>query len=606
MNGSFRPLSRCLGLAALIVLSVGTLPCLATTWIKCARGADDTTWQYDADSVRTYEKLIFVWFKVTLAKPEYNPDFKANVAYVVLGQVLACSTRASANITSNFYNQEGQLLGSIPGSASKFQPLVPGSAISYAAEAVCGLGTHRDEAPGTKGTQPGAETGSTVGSGFVVTRTGLVVTALHVVNDCASILVTDSLKGIRHAHLEAFDGSADLALLKCDRGFNATALFREGTVPRAGEKVTVLGFPLAGLLADQVNVSEGIVSATAGLHNDPSMLQVSAPVEPGSSGGPLLDASGNVVGVVVAKLDALAIARAIGDVPQNINFAIKGELAQSFLRTHGVKFETAKFTTSRAADDLASQGRAFTVQVECVPATPAKETTKSVRRPLPGSKLSDGVPGTFVPTPAQGPGGVLTIEALGTGVPVRVDGKPVGSTPLSVEVGVGVHLIVGGNDVCGPESRVVQVEPNETSRVQLELDCPQRTPTPIMPPQQSSVALPSGKTRSTSTPTPNCSQAEFDITVSPTPGEGWIEVDVDGEPCIRESFPQAFRSSAFSCRMQAGAHPIEVLMRGGKGDVLGRTQYFLNLCRSPRWSLRVTELAGRNWIFSLEPGSAAP
>src|SRR5664280_695089 len=152
MNGSFRPLSRCLGLAALIVLSVGTLPCLATTWIKCARGADDTTWQYDADSVRTYEKLIFVWFKVTLATPEYNPDFKANVAYVVLGQVLACSTRASANITSNFYNQEGQLLGSIPGSASKFQPLVPGSAISYAAEAVCGLGTHRDEAPGTKGT----------------------------------------------------------------------------------------------------------------------------------------------------------------------------------------------------------------------------------------------------------------------------------------------------------------------------------------------------------------------------------------------------------------------------------------------------------------------
>jgi hypothetical protein len=67
-------------------------------------------------------------------------------------------------------------------------------------------------------------------------------------------------------------------------------------------------------------------------------LQISAPVQPGDSGGPLLDRHGDVVGVVVAKLDAVKIASATGDIPhQNVNFAIKASVAAAFLKANGVR-----------------------------------------------------------------------------------------------------------------------------------------------------------------------------------------------------------------------------------------------------------------------------
>ena len=128
----------------------------------------------------------------------------------------------------------------------------------------------------------------------------------------------------------------DLALIAVDSSLRSIASFRSNPI-RSGEDVIALGFPLRGLLALDLNVSKGIVSATAGLLNDTSQLQISAGVQPGNSGGPLLDSDGSVVGVVVSKLDAIAVANAIGDIPQNINFAIKAELSEVFLRSQRVE-----------------------------------------------------------------------------------------------------------------------------------------------------------------------------------------------------------------------------------------------------------------------------
>jgi S1-C subfamily serine protease len=91
-----------------------------------------------------------------------------------------------------------------------------------------------------------------------------------------------------------------------------------------------LGYPLSGLLSSDANVSVGNVSALAGLRDDSRYLQISAPVQPGNSGGPLLDASGHLVGIVTAKLDAVRLARFTGDIPQNVNFALKTEVARTF------------------------------------------------------------------------------------------------------------------------------------------------------------------------------------------------------------------------------------------------------------------------------------
>jgi S1-C subfamily serine protease len=74
-----------------------------------------------------------------------------------------------------------------------------------------------------------------------------------------------------------------------------------------------------------------VISATAGINKQAGLLQISAPIQPGSSGGPVVDKSGNVIGVVVSKLNAIKIARLIGDVPQNVNFAVHGHIATKFL-----------------------------------------------------------------------------------------------------------------------------------------------------------------------------------------------------------------------------------------------------------------------------------
>jgi hypothetical protein len=115
-----------------------------------------------------------------------------------------------------------------------------------------------------------------------------------------------------------------------------------------------------------VIVTNGIINALAGLEDDPSRVQISAPVQPGNSGGPLLDRSGNVVGVVVEKLNATWTAKKFsGDIPQNVNFAIKPEVLRLFLEANRLQFRQAASGPKIGTVDLASRARQFTVKVEC-------------------------------------------------------------------------------------------------------------------------------------------------------------------------------------------------------------------------------------------------
>ncbi len=143
------------------------------------------------------------------------------------------------------------------------------------------------------------------------------------------------------------------------------ATFRSGRGVRPGDSIMVIGFPLKGLLAEDPSVTTGVVSALAGPGNDARLIQITAPVQPGNSGGPLLDEAGNVVGVVVSKLDALKVAAITGDIPQNVNFAIDARLAQQFLDANGVDYETAQSKLRLTPADVAERGMKFTVSVEC-------------------------------------------------------------------------------------------------------------------------------------------------------------------------------------------------------------------------------------------------
>ncbi|UIJ71392.1 serine protease [Aurantimonas sp. HBX-1] len=174
------------------------------------------------------------------------------------------------------------------------------------------------------------------GSGFVVSRDGWLLTNAHVVNACTKVLVGQSDVVSR----TIIDPTNDLALIKVDRAIGEP-LEISVEKPRLGEDILALGFPLRSILADSLNVTRGNVSSLLGLMNDERYLQISAPVQPGNSGGPLVDLAGRVVGVVTAKLNAVAVADATGDIPQSINFAIRPGAATAFLEANGIDYEEA-------------------------------------------------------------------------------------------------------------------------------------------------------------------------------------------------------------------------------------------------------------------------
>lgn len=202
------------------------------------------------------------------------------------------------------------------------------------------------------------------GTGFAVSRQGHILTNYHVVEGCGSIRAT--VEGVqKELAVVGTDARNDLAVLKLPGSIPSIARFREGRNIRPGDSVVLVGFPLPGLLASEANVTTGTVSALAGLGNDTRFLQMTAPAQPGNSGGPVLDQSGHIVGVVVSKLNALLIAKATGDIPQNINFAINGAVAKVFLDSHGVGYETAASAKKLEPAEVGAAAKQFTFLLEC-------------------------------------------------------------------------------------------------------------------------------------------------------------------------------------------------------------------------------------------------
>jgi len=138
---------------------------------------------------------------------------------------------------------------------------------------------------------PGGERLSSGGSGFIVNRSGDVLTNYHVVDGCHEMHVLKNGKSVV-ATLIATDPTADLAILRLPEPAATAAVVRGDDPAKPGEAVVVVGFPLQGLLSWQASVTAGIVSRLTGPRDDPHQLQITAAVQPGNSGSPVLDESG--------------------------------------------------------------------------------------------------------------------------------------------------------------------------------------------------------------------------------------------------------------------------------------------------------------------------
>jgi S1-C subfamily serine protease len=204
------------------------------------------------------------------------------------------------------------------------------------------------------------------GTGFVVAAQR-VMTNHHVIERCTAVRVRPADGGRDLvARVIAQDPRRDLALLAVEGELGPPLPFRRSPAVRRGEQVVTYGFPLAGLLSSGPTLTTGEISALAGLGDNEQQFQISAPVQQGNSGGPLLDLAGNVVGVIVSKLNAQRIAQRTGDIPQNVNFAVKGEEAIAFLREHRVEPTLADSATLRSAAEVGEIAHRSTLFVRCL------------------------------------------------------------------------------------------------------------------------------------------------------------------------------------------------------------------------------------------------
>ncbi len=207
---------------------------------------------------------------------------------------------------------------------------------------------------------------SATGTGFMVAN-GTVMTNAHVVKGCNRMTARNAANSTVTARVRAADTRRDLAILAVPPDFAPPLSFREAPPVRRGESVITYGFPLTGLLSSGPTLTTGDVSALAGLRDNPLHFQISAPVQPGNSGGPLLDTQGNVVGVVTSKLNAAKVAEMTGgDIPQNVNFAVKGSEAVAFLREQGIQaWRGASTGADQRASDIGDIANPSVVFLAC-------------------------------------------------------------------------------------------------------------------------------------------------------------------------------------------------------------------------------------------------
>jgi S1-C subfamily serine protease len=211
-----------------------------------------------------------------------------------------------------------------------------------------------------------SRTVSKAGTGFVISATGQIITNHHVVAGCTGD-IHGNLSGepATTLRLVSSDESNDLALLQGPAGsFKDFARIRDRAI-RSGDSVVAIGYPFHGLLTSDFTVTTGIASSLSGILNDTRYLQISAAVQPGNSGGPLLDTSGQIVGMVSAKINALKFVRATGNIPENINFAIKTGALRDFLDNSVVPYQTAEPKGELKTAEIAGAARAYTLLISC-------------------------------------------------------------------------------------------------------------------------------------------------------------------------------------------------------------------------------------------------
>jgi S1-C subfamily serine protease len=160
------------------------------------------------------------------------------------------------------------------------------------------------------------------GTAFATNSPTTYATARHVIDGADRIVLHCGPGQDAEAEVLAVDANNDLAVLRSD--FKAPAFLELAPTDSAapGDHVFTMGFPTPDLLGIQPKYSDGAISSLTGLNDTRSLMQITVPIQPGNSGGPLVDARGRVVGVIDSTAAVVSFYHMTGVMPQNVNFAV--------------------------------------------------------------------------------------------------------------------------------------------------------------------------------------------------------------------------------------------------------------------------------------------
>jgi len=203
---------------------------------------------------------------------------------------------------------------------------------------------------------------NSTGTGFIITRDGYILTCHHVIKDAKSIKIVMGETQYT-AKLIRDDPHNDLALLKINGFFQAIA-FSSKRSAKMGQEVFTIGFPNPNLQGMSAKFTKGTINSLTGFQDDLRLYQISVPVQPGNSGGALLDDKGNVLGVIVAMLDAKTTFKMSGSLPQNVNYAIESIYAQAMLdKIPGISGKLLSPSKKQSFENAVNRAKESTVMV---------------------------------------------------------------------------------------------------------------------------------------------------------------------------------------------------------------------------------------------------